>query len=194
MTTPADIFALEQQLAAIEADAKSVVSGLSEDLGTWQAATGSWSVAECFDHLAVAGTVYLRAMEASTLVARSRGRWRKGPALPGLIGGWFVRRLEPPVRVKINAPRTIQPRPSPPLHEAVSAFLESHADVRRFLAANDDLDLAGIRFPNPFVPGVRFSLATGVHVIAAHDRRHLWQARRVRAAAEDAAGERQAAV
>jgi hypothetical protein len=44
-------------------------------------------------------------------------------------------------------------------------------------------DLAGVGFPNPFVPGVRFSLATGLHVIAAHERRHLWQAWRVRQAA-----------
>jgi hypothetical protein len=39
-----------------------------------------------------------------------------------------------------------------------------------------------VRFPNPFIRGVRFSLATGLHVIAAHERRHLWQASRVRAA------------
>jgi hypothetical protein len=41
-----------------------------------------------------------------------------------------------------------------------------------------------VRFPNPFVRGVRFSLATGLHVIAAHERRHLWQAWRARRAAE----------
>jgi hypothetical protein len=46
----------------------------------------------------------------------------------------------------------------------------------------------GIRFVNPFVRGVRFSLATGLHVIAAHERRHLWQARRTRDAAEEALG------
>ena len=31
--------------------------------------------------------------------------------------------------------------------------------------------------------GIRFSLATGLHVIPSHERRHLWQARRVREAA-----------
>jgi hypothetical protein len=41
-----------------------------------------------------------------------------------------------------------------------------------------------VRFPNPFIRGVRFSLATGLHAIAAHERRHLWQAWRVRRAAE----------
>ena len=54
--------------------------------------------------------------------------------------------------------------------------------MRRFIRENHDLDLASIRFVNPFVAGVRFSLATGLHVITAHDRRHLWQAWNVRRA------------
>jgi hypothetical protein len=48
------------------------------------------------------------------------------------------------------------------------------------------VDLRGTRFVNPFVRGVRFSLATGLHVILAHERRHLWQAWRVRREAEKA--------
>ncbi len=47
--------------------------------------------------------------------------------------------------------------------------------LRAFLRAHADLDLAAVRFPNPFLRGVRFSLATGLHVITAHKRRHLWQ-------------------
>jgi hypothetical protein len=72
--------------------------------------------------------------------------------------------------------------------ETVASFAASQAEVREFLRAHADLDLAGVRFPNPFVPGIRFSLATGLHVITAHERRHLWQARRVRRAIEHADG------
>ena len=61
--------------------------------------------------------------------------------------------------------------------------------MRAFLRAHADLDLASVRFPNPFIPGVRFSLATGLHVIPAHERRHLWQAWRVRRAGEQAVSE-----
>ena len=43
-----------------------------------------------------------------------------------------------------------------------------------------------VRFPNPFVTGIRFSLATGLHVVPAHDCRHLSQAWRARRAAEQA--------
>ena len=62
--------------------------------------------------------------------------------------------------------------------------MASQDEVRDFLTASADLDLAAIRFPNPFVRRIRFSLATGLHVITAHERRHMWQAWLVRRAAE----------
>jgi uncharacterized damage-inducible protein DinB len=181
-----DIQALEDAYDAAEHDARSLVDGLSETLGTWRADPASWSVAECLDHLATANRVYLAAMQPSAERALTSGRRRRAPARPGLIGGWFVRTLEPPVKAsrKMKAPRKIVPRTGPALADASAAFLASQADVRRFLQKYADTDLTGVRFPNPFVAGVRFSLATGLHVIASHERRHLWQAWNVRRAAE----------
>jgi len=186
---PADILALEEALNAAERDARALVTGLTEEQGAWRAESGSWSVAECLDHLATANRVYLQAMQPPGDRALGQGRRRRGPAQPGLIGRWFVRTLEPPVktRFKTKAPRSIRPRTSPALADAVSQFLASQGEVRAFLRRYAEIDLAEVRFPNPFIRGVRFSLATGLHVIAAHERRHLWQAWRVRQAAERAA-------
>ena len=182
---PDDLAALEEALNAAERDARAIVDGLSETLGAWRAQPASWSVAECLDHLATANRVYLSAMEPAAARARDTGRLRRGPAQPGLIGGWFVNYLEPPVkaRLKSKAPRAITPRTAPPLADAMTMFLQSQVEARRFLRRYAGIDLNGVRFPNPFIPGVRFSLATGLHVIPAHERRHLWQARRVREAA-----------
>jgi len=183
---PPDIQALEDAYDAAERDARSLVDGLSETFGTWRAEPASWSVAECLDHLATANRVYLDAMQPSAERALMSGRRRRGPAQPGLIGGWFVRTLEPPVKTsrKMKAPRKIVPRKGPALADASSAFLASQVDVRGFLQKYADIDLAGVHFPNPFIAGLRFSLATGLHVIASHERRHLWQAWNVRRAAE----------
>ena len=186
---PADLQALADALDAAEKDARALVSGLSESLGAWRTDPESWSVAECLDHLATGNRVYLAAMQPSADRARSRGRVRRGPARPGLLGGWFVNYLEPPVkpRLKSKTPSKIRPRSAPPLSDAFAAFLASQDDLRRFLRTYADIDLTGVRFPNPFIPGLRFSLATGLHVLPAHERRHLWQAWRVRRAAEQAA-------
>jgi hypothetical protein len=125
-------------------------------------------------------------MQPSAARGRSESRWRRGPAEPGVIGGWFVKFLEPPARtgLRTKAPRAIRPRTAPALADAGASFFASHEEVRAFLRNYADIDLASVRFPNPFIRGVRFSLATGLHVIAAHERRHLWQAWQVRQAAE----------
>jgi DinB superfamily len=185
---PSDLASLETAFSAAADDAQRLVAGLDENLGDWRASPGSWSVAQCLDHLATANRIYLRAMQPDAERARRDGRRRRAPARPGLIGRWFVRTLEPPVapRFRMKAPRTIQPRASPALADALRAFLASHGELGAFLQQYGDIDLAGVPFPNPFVRGVRFSLATGLHVIAAHERRHLWQAWQVRRAAEHA--------
>ena len=46
--------------------------------------------------------------------------------------------------------------------------------MRRFLRRYVDIDLPGVRFPNPFLRGVQFSLGKGLHVIAEHEPRHLF--------------------
>ena len=42
------------------------------------------------------------------------------------------------------------------------------------------IDLNGTRFVNPFLSLIRFSMGSGFQIIAAHERRHLWQAKQVR--------------
>ena len=66
----------------------------------------------------------------------------------------------------------------------MSRYLATHDEARAFIQEFADIDLAGTHFPNPFIRGLRWSLATGLHVLPAHERRHVWQAWNVRRAAE----------
>jgi len=180
-----DIQALVNQLDAADRDAESLVSGMTQAQAAWQPASGSWSVAECLDHLGLTHHIYIADMEQAATRGRAQGKMRRGPARPGLGGGLFARLMEPPVRqrFRIKAPEIIQPKSIPTIAQALAGFLASQQEVRNFLLSNAELDLAGIRFVHPFIPGLRFSLASGLSIILAHDRRHLWQARRAREAA-----------
>ena len=186
----ADLAALDAAFDAVERDARALVAGVSEPLGRWQPAPGAWSMAECLDHLATANRVYLRAMEPASRRALADGRMRRGPVRPGLLGRWFARSLEPPARplLRTRAPRAIRPRVAPALADAAAQFFAAHHEVRAYLQRYGAIDLSGVTFPNPLIRGIRFSLATGLHVLAAHERRHLWQAWRVRRAAEQHVG------
>jgi hypothetical protein len=184
MSLPADLQTLQDQLDDAERDAQQLAAGLSGEQANWRPSPGSWSVAECLDHLAITNRVYLSAMRTPALAAREQRRLRRGPAKPGWIGGLFVRSLEPPAKLRIKAPQKIQPRSAPPLADALAGFCDEQNQVRAFLRTYSDLDLAGLHFANPFIPGIRFTLATGLHIISVHERRHLWQAWRVRESAE----------
>jgi hypothetical protein len=186
MSLPADIQLLQDQLDDAERDARQLAAGLSEEHANWRPSPASWSVAECLDHLAITNRAYLAAMRDPAVRARKQGRLRRRPAKPGWIGGMFVRSLQPPAKIRIKAPKSIQPRSAPPLAEALANFCSEQNEVRAFIHTYGDLDLAGLHFANPFIPGIRFTLATGLHIISVHERRHLWQAWRVRESAATA--------
>jgi len=120
VTLTADLQALDEANETIGRDAHALVDGLSDAQGTWQRAPGTWSVAECLDHLAVGNRVYVAAMEPLATRARAGGRLRIGEARPGLIGGWFAQYLEPPVKrgFRMRAPPKIVPRASPATAES----------------------------------------------------------------------------
>jgi hypothetical protein len=88
--------------------------------------------------------------------------------------------MDAPPRRKFSAPT--QARPS--LHiageEAIKSFVKSHDELRELILESADADLNRIRFKNPFVRFLSFTVGTGVLIILAHDRRHLWQAKVVR--------------
>jgi len=180
---------LGRELDAADADTAALLQGLDAAAGAWRREPGSWSVAECLDHLATANRVYLRVMQPAADGARQRGRLRRGPALPGVLGRLFIRWMEPPVRPRMRgkSPRLIRPRDQPPLENAYADFRQQQDQVRSFMDTYADIDLAGVTFPNPFIGGLRWSLATGLHVITSHERRHLWQAWNVRRAMEGTA-------
>jgi hypothetical protein len=178
-----EIQTLADAFVAVQTDTHALIANLTEALATWRPHPAAWCVAECLDHLALTNRLYLVAMQPVAAAARRENKLRRRPALPGFLGAWFVRSLEPPSKIKSKSPKNIHPRTAPTLADASSAFLASHADALNFLRANADLDLSTIRFPNPFIKGLRLSLATGLHAIPAHERRHLYQARAVLAAA-----------
>jgi hypothetical protein len=181
----ADIELLKAALLAASAEAGTLTAGLTEERAARRPAAGSWSVSECLDHLASTNRAYLAALKTATDRARAQSRLRRGPAVPGWFAARFLRQLEPPVKRgrKMRAPKSILPRQDLPLVEAYAEFLTTQKLIDEFLDANADLDLAGTRFVNPFIPAIRFSVASGLHIILAHERRHLWQARQVLQAA-----------
>lgn len=177
---PEDVQAIARGLGANDQRCRDLVHGLSDEQLNWRPDERSWSIAQCLDHLNVANRIYLAPMLAGIEAARRKGAGRKGPIRPGFLERLFVGNLEPPPKWKLPAPKKIVPASSKSKAEVMEEWRLAQDEARALLSASAGLDLNGTRFVNPFLPLVRFSVGTGFLVIAAHERRHLWQAERVK--------------
>lgn len=169
-------------------EARAVAAGLTSDQIRWRPADDRWSVAECLEHLVLTGEVYLKAFDDAIERGRSQGKTSGDAYRPSLIGRWVARSLEPPPGLKLPAPGIVRPRLEPEQAwgdergDPLAAFLDLREAFHERLLAADGLDLGAIRMSSPFLSMIRFDLGSAFRIVAAHERRHLWQARQVREA------------
>jgi hypothetical protein len=176
---PDEIRRILDDLEANERRAEALVDGLDDGALNWRPDERSWSTAQCLDHLNVANRLYLEAMRPTIEEARRQGRVRRGLVWPGWFERWFVANLEPPPKRRMPAPKKIVPAFRGEKEALLAEFLRLHAEAAGLLREFADVDL-GVRFPNPFIPLLRFTVWTGFLVIPTHERRHLWQAEQLR--------------
>jgi hypothetical protein len=146
---------------------------------TWQPRAGEgWSMLECLDHVAISTGSYLDAMEHAIGNARP-GTGASVFRTAGLPSAKFLSSLEPPVRTKLRAPSKIRPRPTLNPEGILPAYLKTMDRVSSLVASTAGKDLNTVRFRNPLFPLLRFTVASGFLILAAHGRRHLWQAEQI---------------
>lgn len=177
---PGDLAGIVATLRAASKEAEDLVASIAPNLLDTRSNTGGWSIAQCLDHLARTNRAYSTAMrEAAVRAIHLQNKPRTHEVRPGWLSRWFIRKLEPPVIQRMKAPAKIVPAPNLDGQIALREFVRSQNAIIDLLTECKDLDLNGIRFTNPFIGGIRFSLGAGFLIIAAHDRRHLWQAGRL---------------
>jgi hypothetical protein len=166
------------ELVAADERVKALAIGLNTEQLNWQPAPGAWSVRQCLEHLCITNELYLPAISSSVVrkpvsaVQDITPRW---------FGRWFINTyVEPSPQTKhARAPRKVEPRakvePS-----VLDRFLRSNQAAREFVHHARDYDVTRIRFRNPFIPVLRFTVGTGLEIVSKHECRHLLQAERVR--------------
>ena len=169
---------LTSDLDAADARAGALAKGLSTAQLNWKPRPRVWSVGQCLEHLCISNEVYVES------IARSLGAPATGPVdeiTPGWVGRWFIRRyIEPATqRTRARAPRKIVPVARQIDSSILDRFIASNRAVRDVVGRAQGHDVNRVRFRNPFVPVIRFTVGTGLQVIVRHNHRHLLQAERV---------------
>jgi hypothetical protein len=190
---PPDVQRVIDQIDEAERAADALVTDLSDEQFRWQPDGGrSWSVAQCLEHLATINVLYETAIRSAVEEARRRTWRRTGPLAPGPFGRWFIGSQEPPVKRRLRAPSTVRPGSTLGREEIMRRYRASHESLKQLVRDAAAIDANRATFPNPFLKFLRVRVATGLRVLPAHERRHLWQAREVTARAEFPGRPRQA--
>lgn len=172
----------EDQLRAIIPRARIILSGLSVDQINWKPPAGGWSLGECLGHLNVINAKNLDVIEPAVEKAKAEGVQPKGEPTPSFIERQFARFLEPPYKLKFKATAAVSPIEDVYVQDEILArWISTHARILDIARSASEVDLAKVKVPSVVAPQLRFSVAGMLAIIAAHDRRHLWQAEQIRA-------------
>ena len=177
-TLPAWSIRLIAELDTADQTAKALMRGLSPEQLNWHPAPGAWSIGQCLEHLCITNEVYPPAM-SSSLAGKPVSAVQD--ITPGPLARWFIRSfIEPSAQSKrAKAPKKIVPgaRVEP---SVLDRFLRSNQTVRELVRRASEYDVNRIRFRNPVIPVIRFTVGTGLEIISGHERRHLLQAERAK--------------
>jgi hypothetical protein len=162
------------------AQAQTLTVGLSEAALNWQPHGGkSWSIGQCLDHLTTMNAIYLKALQAAVESNRDQLEPRK---VPIQASGWLMRLVvsyeEPPPKIRLPAPKKISP-PSRLTGAVIGDFEALQKQLADFIHEWGDADLGDLRVRDPLFP-MHLTVDTELLIIAAHNRRHLWQAENVK--------------
>lgn len=177
LTPEVDAFRL--QFEALSADADALVTPLTDQQFVWQPSPETWSVAQCIDHLNATARAYLPSLDEGIADAIRRGLYAEGPFSSNWIGRLFVWTLEPPPRFRARAPASFLPAPARSRAEIMAGFRGYQVQLVDRLRQASGLDLARARVASPVARWLRLPLGAGFALTAAHQRRHLWQARQL---------------
>lgn len=172
---------LQTSLESLEASTRELAAGLTQEQLDWSSAPGSWSIAQCFEHLVVTGSQVHPLLTQA--IERARERSLTGGHVPyhsTVIGGWMIRTFSDTTgRRRYTSPRIFRPAavPAPSVAERLG---ETQRELLLLIAASEGFDLTRIKVHSPATRLIRMNLGDAFAVQVAHIGRHLAQARRVR--------------
>jgi len=149
---------------------------LSVDQLRWKPRSGCWSIAACLDHLNRTLSYYLPRIQDAldgNLPMKSGERGLRSTDSEEM----FLRQMEPPVAAPMNAPSVIVPGSAVDPDEVVDQFPHLRTRFAATIRSITDVD-SSVSIPGSIHPPVD-SLGGVIALLAAHERRHLWQVQRI---------------
>jgi len=168
---------LEKQFTDICARFQDLVASAGEKMCA-KPAPGSWSAAECIQHLSLSADAYFPVWQQVIAAAGPRKKEVNAPYPVDFWGRFLCWILEPPARIRSKTPAPYQPIECGKIDEVLNRFLERQERIVAALRRCRERAINEVKMASPIDSRIRYSIWSSFVVTAAHERRHLWQAER----------------
>jgi hypothetical protein len=167
---------LLEQILRATIEAKKLVRGRTASELTKRLDPESWSVAECLGHLARTTNAFLpeisRAIAAAPKLATNR------TLRTGTIALLLIRHLEPPYRFRYKVLSQLVPQEKD-FDAAWLAFENSQSRLSEAVRSAAGLAIDHVKVQCPVYAPVTYNVYGAFRMLAAHERRHLWQVQQI---------------
>jgi len=179
---PAQLLELREQLKAASAAATELVHGLSREQMRQRPRVKAWSVAECLVHLNLTSTAYLPILTVAIENAHLDRIHGQGPFrmdYKGRILKWMCERHG---RFKLTTSPEFRPVAVEPAKSILKEFLILQDYLAESLQRANGIAIDRLTVVSPFDSRIKYNVFSCFQILAAHQRRHLWQANQSRIA------------
>ena len=166
---------IENQFSDVAARFQSLVHS-SGDLCSSPPAPGSWSAAQCLHHLNISSDAYFPVWQQVIANAGPRKVELSAPYKVDFWGRLLSWILEPPARIRSKTPMHLEPADTTDIAHVLDGFLDRQQRVIATLHRCRGRAIDQVRMASPADPRIRYSIWSSFVIVAAHQRRHLWQA------------------
>lgn len=188
-----DLAVLITEMHANVSHAESLTCGLSHQQFNWRPESGGWSIGQNLAHLNAVNAADLAPLREAIEAGHARHLTGEGPFTYGLLSRRFMASMEPlgtskAARRKFKTPKQYEPPRESEVEQALAEYRRILGEIRELAQRAAGLHLGRVktRLPSlaPWLQGVyKMPLGARLMLLAAHDRRHLWQAEQVRSQA-----------
>ena len=157
-------------------EARKLLTSADEEPLRKRQSPSTWSALECAVHLNLSTQAMLPGIREAVEAAppNTGGAQTFKMDLPGRVLAWS---LEPPAFIRMTAPKLAQPSASEEPQIVLQEFERLHNELIDLLHASAGKAIDKQKLKSPFA-NMHYNTYSAFRIIAAHDRRHLWQARK----------------
>lgn len=166
------------RLREISEEARQTFGGLSEEQLNWKPAAGSWSIAQCFEHLIRGNNAFDPQFEAFASGNRKQTFWENYSPLSGFFANLLLKSLKNDQR-KYKAPSQDIVPPSDIPGDIIERFAAHQEEMIGKIESIADVDWKKTVVTSPFLKLMTYRLDKAFEIAIQHERRHFRQALRV---------------